>query len=257
MPSYILHAAVFAMAAFAIGLTGYGFGLIAMGALPFFMEVPEASALVAVLALPVTVAAAIPIRRSVHVRRLLPLLAGAAVGVPLGVLYLVRIDESLLRVSLGSIILIAVAVSIYGSLRARKESRDPADAPSSGPGRSGWGTIGGVLVGILSGSFGGAFSVSGPPVVLYLNEVLREKASIKATLVAYFTFVIASRIPFLIVSGVLTGPLMIRASLLLPVVAVALVGGTALHHALPSRVIRWIIQLLLTASAISLLSGAS
>jgi uncharacterized membrane protein YfcA len=255
MPSFLLLALIFSIAAFAIGLTGYGFGLLAMGVLPYMMDVASANALVAVLALPVTISAVLPLRRSVDLARLVPMLCGALIGIPFGVLYLVRIDESIVRISLGAIILLAVAVSAYSARRGNAAAAERSlEAPSlrRSPGR--W--FGVVGIGMVSGSFGGAFSVSGPPVVLYLNDAQRDKTAIKATLLAYFTFVIASRLPFLATSGILTGTLLLRALALLPFVAAGLFVGTRLHNRLPSETIRRVIQVLLAISAVLLLSGA-
>lgn len=263
MPSLLLLALIFAFAAFAIGLTGYGFGLVAMGVLPYLTDVPTANALVAVLALPVTVSALVAIRRSVDLARLVPMLVGAALGVPLGVLYLIRIDERIVRISLGAIILLAVVVSVFGARRSRtagdtpgRASTAPGEPPAPSLRRTPGRWLGVAGIGVVSGSCGGAFSVSGPPVVLYLNEARRDKTAIKATLLAYFTFVVTSRLPFLVAGGVLTGPLMLRALTLLPVVGGGLIVGTRLHNRLPSDAIRRIIQVLLAASAVLLLSGA-
>ncbi len=249
-------------AAFAIGLTGYGFGLVAMGLLPYAMTVADANALVAVLGLVVILIALAPRVREVRLRILLPLLLGALAGVPLGVFVLVRLDERLLRALLGAAILVALAGSLYGSWRAARSAaegtratEDEVIAGGRGGRRRG-GRLLVVLIGVVSGSFGGAFSVSGPPVVIYFNEILSDKSAIKAHLVAYFTFIMMLRIPFLLAAGVYDRSLLEMILLGLPVVLVGLWIGTRLHDRLPSAVVRRIIQVLLAVSAALLIVGA-
>jgi len=261
-------------AAFAIGLTGYGFGLVAMGILPYAMTVADSNALVAVLGLVVILIAFVPRVREVRVRILLPLLIGALAGVPLGVFVLVRLDERLLRVLLGAAILLALAGSLYGSRRAARggvadqtgdESADPGALPRDGTGRvptrerrgrRGAGALLVALIGVVSGSFGGAFSVSGPPVVIYFNEIFSDKSAIKAHLVAYFSFIMALRMPFLFAAGVYDRALLEMILFGLPVVLIGLWIGTRLHDRLPSAVVRRIIQVLLAVSATLLIAGA-
>lgn len=257
----LLAATVF-FAAVAVGLTGYGFGLVAMGILPYVLTVAEANAIVGVLGLAVMVAALVPLRFVIEWRLVVPLIAGAAAGVPLGVIYLVRLDERVLRISLGVVILFALAASLWSSHRARREARaaaprGPAGRPETRgrPGRT-LSFLLASLVGFSSGALGGAFSVGGPPIVLFLSGKLESKRAIKASLVAYFTFVIGFRLPILAASGVLTGPLLVRSAIVSPAVVAGLVLGTIMHNRLSSEMVRRVIQVLLAASATMMIVGA-
>lgn len=270
----LIAAVAFLFASLAIGLTGYGFGLVAMGFLPYVFPVAEANAIVVPLGLLITIVALIPIRRQVSLGVAWPLYVGAAIGIPLGVVYLVRLDERILRISLGAIILVALLASVYVAVReARSGRRSHGGGTTSRPASSPVGRASSaarpmvrprgaaarliaVLVGVVSGSFGGAFSVSGPPVVVYFNELYRDKRAIKANLLAYFTFVIAVRVPVLVASGVITGGTLLTAAMMLPSVALGLWVGTLLHNRLPTRVVRYVIQGLLAVSAMLLMVGA-
>ena len=246
-------------AALAIGLTGYGFGLVAMGILPYVLTVAESNAIVAVLGLAVVIAAVVPLRKAIEWRLVVPLIAGAAAGVPVGVFYLVRLDERVLRISLGVVILFALAVSLWTSHRARQATRSGRAAAGARPEPQDepWRTrLVAAVVGLASGALGGAFSVGGPPVVLFLNAKLTSKRAVKASLIAYFTFVIALRLPILAASGVLTGSLLLRSVMLAPAVAAGLILGTVLHNRLSSEAVRRVIQVLLAVSAVMMIAGA-
>jgi uncharacterized membrane protein YfcA len=255
-----IAAIALAGAGFATGLTGYGFGLIAMGLLPYVFTVADANAIVSLLAVLTTLVALVPLRSQVTPRLLRPLLAGAIIGVPLGVVYLVRVDERILRLSLGVIILLALGASLYAGRRAvRRRAAGSPQEPAAGPVGGDQRSPGRVLpfgIGIVSGSLGGAFSVSGPPVVMYFSEAIDDKHSVKANLLAYFTFVIAIRIPFLAASGVVTADLLRTAALMLPAVALGLWAGTLLHNRLPARAVRVVIQAMLALSAILMIAGS-
>lgn len=249
-------AAAMLAASFAVGLTGYGFGLIAMGILPYVMPVSAANGVVVPLALVVTVVGIVPLARELRFSILWPLFVGAAIGVPMGVVYLVRLNEGVLRLSLGVVILVALAGSVFASLRARWGPPGDAHARETRPGTaSPAARIVAIVVGAVSGAFGGAFSVSGPPVVLYFSEVLAGKRAVKAHLLAYFVFVVAARLPILAVSGVINRETLGLGAPMLPVVGLGLWMGTLLHDRLPAQSVRRIIQALLAVSATLLIAG--
>ena len=262
----LITAGAVGAAAFATGLTGYGFGLVAMGILPYVMSVAEANALVVPLAFVLTIVALIPLRRELTVRLLWPVALGALAGVPIGVVYLIRLDEGVLRLSLGVIIFIALAGSIFGGIRERRraamaggggsDAAERSAVPRSGRGRIAARRIGAVGVGLVSGAFGGAFSVSGPPVVLYLSEILPGKRRLKAHLLAYFNFVISIRLILLSASGVITAEVLKTAVWMLPALGIGVFAGTILHNRLPTQIVRVIIQGLLAISALLLIVAA-
>ena len=241
-------------AAFTLGLTGYGFGLVAMAGLPFVLSVAEASAFVVPLALNVTVVAWIPLRNEVHASFLWPVIVGAVVGVPLGVIYLVQLNDTVLRVSLAAGILSGRAGSVLMSLRSRRASRRSASHGSASRGRGG--RVVAIVIGALSGSLGGAFSVSGPPVAFYFAEVFSNKITMKAHLLAYFMVVMTIRLPLLAVSGVYTLSLLLLIAGALPIVGAGLWAGTVLHRRLPADVVRGVVQALLAASAVLMIVRA-
>jgi uncharacterized membrane protein YfcA len=245
----VIVAATVLFASFSMGLTGFGFGLVAMGIFPFLMTVADANALVLMLAGVVCIAGVTPLIRQVRWDVLWPVLIGSAVGVPLGILYLVELNESILRISLGVVILSALAGTEYLSRRTQKPGR-PA------PERSGKRRAVGAALGVFSGGFGAAFSVGGPPIVLFLNNHLSDKTQIKATLLMFFIFNMTFRAPLLAAAGVITTETLMLSLWSLPTLAVGLVSGSLLHTRLDSGVVRRLIQVLLVVSASMLIIRA-
>ena len=232
-----------------MGLTGFGFGLIAMGAFPFLMSVAEANAIVLVLAFVVCVIGVVPVRRSIRFDVLWPVFIGSAVGVPLGVIYLVELNETVLRISLGVVLLLALAGEFIGRRRPRTAGTVML---ASGTGAR----LAGVGIGVLSGAFGGAFSVGGPPIVLYLNGQLEEKTQIKASLLLFFIVNVSFRAPLFALSGVITVETLLLSLWALPTLIVGLAAGSMLHNRLDSGIVRRMIQILLVVSAAMMILNA-
>jgi hypothetical protein len=234
-------------ASFATGLTGFGFGLISMGVLPYVMSVSEANGIVAIVATITAVVAFIPVRKSAQLGRLWPIYLGAAVGVPLGVFYLVELNESVLRITLGVVILLAIVATSRAGARAEEKGARATEPRGLRARLIAAGT------GLASGSLGGAFSVGGPPVVVYFNATLIDKTEIKAHLLGYFMFSLTVRAPLLIATGVIDVDAAMSAAIALPALAVGTFVGHKLHDRLPTRIVRIIIQVLLAVSAVSLI----
>ena len=236
----VVISVVTALASFTIALTGFGFGLISMSIYPNFMRVDQAAALVGILALIIVAVSLMPIRRYIRVSLLWPLIVGATVGVPIGVFLLVQLDERLLRIGLGATILVTLGADM---LRKRTKERKKSTAFA-------------ILAGVVSGAFGGAFSVSGPPVVLYLSSIVKHKYELKANLLFYFLFVAVLRLPAFLFSGVLTMTVL-RISLIvaIPLILGIVIGSIAFKRLEQER-FRIGVRILLAASAISLVIRA-
>ena len=211
-----LLVSVVTIAAFAQGLTGFGFGLVAMALLPLFMDFKDAVALVAVLNLLVCVATFLTARRHVVWRRTAPLAAGAFLGVPVGVWALVRWDARWLLGILGAWM---IAFAISELLLARWwRPRFPE--------WSGW------PVGLMSGALGGAFNAGGPPVVAYVYSQPWSKEETVAALQVVFGASAVVRVALMGGAGLMPAEMLtVLAASALPVL-----GGIALGARLLRRV---------------------
>lgn len=226
-------------ASFIMGLTGFGFGLVAMGVLPYVMTVARANGHVLILGTTVIVAALVPVVRRVKLDLIWPLFVGAAIGVPIGVFYLVRMNESVLRITLGVVIIAAVATQMRRTdpERAAMNARTPT------------GRLITAGVGMAAGMLGGAFSVGGPPVVILIHQTLTDKTDIKANLLAYFMFSVAVRAPLLAASEILTREILINSLVVLPLLVAGLIAGNLLHTRLSTKVVRYVVMVMLIVSA--------
>jgi uncharacterized membrane protein YfcA len=138
----ILYVAVgAALAGFVQGLSGFGFGLTAMGIWVWVLEPRLAAALAVFGALTGQVVAAFTLRRSWHFKTLLPFLAGGLAGLPLGLYLLPRLDLPMFKAVLGALLIVICPLLFFASrLPPVRRGGHAADAVA--------GLFGGVMGGL-------------------------------------------------------------------------------------------------------------
>lgn len=148
---------------------GFGNALIAMPLLVMLLGVKTASPLVALLGPVIAVAMLVLEWEEIDVRAAGKLLLASLVGIPVGLFFLSRAPESLVRGVLG---LVLVGFGIYNLWGPPLPTlRQPVFS---------------YLFGFIAGILGGAYNTNGPPVVIY--GVMRRWSAEKfrATLQGYF-----------------------------------------------------------------------
>jgi len=187
----LLTALAISLAGFAQGLTGFGYGLVAIALLPLLMNLKEAVALATVLSLVVCVRTFLSIRAHYYWRRGLGLVVGACLGVPLGTWFLVQLDEALLLRVLGGVMLLFSANEL---LVARSKAIHLSPRL-------------GLPFGILSGGLSGAFGVGGPPAIAFTYSQPWTKQQVVAVLQVVFGLSALLRLLLLGSAGLLSAPL--------------------------------------------------
>lgn len=150
---------------------GFGESLVAVPLLLLFL--PADAAIPLSVMLSVVIAAIILLQdyKKVHFQSAKWLLIYAAIGIPFGLLILLYVNETILKILLGSLI---VLYSLY-SLFNKKTKVLETDSKT-------WL----IACGFLSGVFGGAYGLNGPPLVIYGHLRQWSAEHFRATLQAYF-----------------------------------------------------------------------
>jgi hypothetical protein len=199
------------------GFTGFGFGLSAVPllslALPPTMVVPFVTVLQVLVGLSGLRAA----WRIADWRTVLGLGPGLIVGVPLGVLALTELPVQGVRLAIG--VLIAVSVAILGC-RLRLPPR-PSRAVT-------------FVAGMVSGMMNGLASMGGPPVVIYLLAMSQDAAAVRASSIVYFLFAaILTTIP-MAARGLVSREVLLWSAAAVPVLVVgSALGNWAFNRAGP------------------------
>lgn len=141
----IFLAATFA-AALVTGAAGFAFGLVASAVWLYILTPLQTATLIIWFGLIVQGYAVWKLRRAISWRRIAPLVLGAALGVPLGVIVLSSTNPHYLRAGIGAVLIL---YSLYGLLR-----------PSMKPFTAG-GMAADAGVGFLNGALGGATGLAG------------------------------------------------------------------------------------------------
>ncbi len=228
-PVNLLIAVVALAAALVQRLTGFGSGLIPMAILPGPVGIRTVAPLVALLTTTVDLMMLSRYRAEVRLRAVAPLLVGMALGIPLGILALRRLDERIVLGALGAVITLYALYALFGPKLPRPEGR-------------GWP----YGVGVLAGMLGGAYNTSGPPLIIYGQARDWPPAEFKANLQTLFLFNDALVILGHLVAHNLTGTVFQAYLIALPaLVAGFLVGGRLDRYLNPTRFRALVLVLLL------------
>jgi uncharacterized protein len=138
--------------AFIAGLSGFAFGLVAASLWLYILMPSQSAALITAFGLLVQGYSVWKLRRALDWRKLWPLVAGAALGVPAGVTLLTWSDPRNLRIAVGFLL---VVYSLYAFFR-----------PSLKLATTG-GRIGDAIVGFFNGVLGGLTGLAGILVTIW------------------------------------------------------------------------------------------
>jgi uncharacterized membrane protein YfcA len=147
----VLFAAGTFAAALVTGVAGFAFGIVAAAVWLHFLPPAQTTALIVAYGLIVQGISVWKLRRSIKPARLLPFLAGGAIGVPIGVELHHRTSPATLRISVGVVLIL---FSLYSLVRPQLA---PVTASKTADG----------AIGVLNGVIGGATGLAGIVVTIW------------------------------------------------------------------------------------------
>lgn len=194
-----------------------GFGLAMVAVPPLLMVLPAATVVpvLNLLSLLNTSAMTWHLRADVRRELVLPLVAGAAMGIPLGIYLLKTFEGPAFKAGVGILILGLAAVLLSGWTRPLRNPH--------------WALY---PVGFLGGFLNGSISIGGPPVILFLTSQGVSKDNFRANLAAYFTLASALATAGFVLVGVLTWDVFLYAATIVPAALI----GTYIGVKLSARV---------------------
>ena len=154
-------------------VTGFGFGLVTMGLLPLLLPVEQAVPMVGAWGWTLNLLILWRLRAHLELRRVLPMVAGGVLGIPVGLAFLKGVDEAVVKGTLGLVLVGYGLLALGGGVKPRAQAISDR-----------WG----LLAGLLGGALGGAFNTSGPPVVIYVSLKGWDKDVATSALQAFFSF---------------------------------------------------------------------
>jgi uncharacterized membrane protein YfcA len=233
--------ALFLLSAFFGGLTtglaGFAMGLVVSGVWLQILTPAQTAALIVSYGMFVQTHGVWRYRREIDMRRVVPLIAGGALGVPLGVVLLAHLDPAYVRRAVGVLL---VVYSLYGIWRP-KVSVLRTNPPADG------------AIGFVNGVLGGLTGLAGPIVVIWcqLTGVPRhaQRAIFQPVILAAFVMTAIG----LGIGGAITRDVLVLFALGVFPVAAGIWAGLHLYGRLDEAGFRRVILLLLLLSGIALL----
>ncbi|HOG45582.1 MAG TPA: sulfite exporter TauE/SafE family protein [Anaerolineae bacterium] len=211
LPHIAFGLVVVSLAGLTMGLTGFGFALMAT---PLLLLVLPPTVVVPLLTLQSTLNNVVILwesRRWVDLRRIWPLMLAGIVGVPFGAYLLVAWDVNTLKAFIGAAAALSALALLFGFKRHIVRERLAA-----------------LPVGLASGLLNGSTGMAGAPVILFFTNQGIEKRAFRANLTAYFGLLNVVTLTTYAANGLITRPVAACAGLLLPGLVVGLVVGTRL-----------------------------
>ncbi len=215
--NWLLLALALGGAGFVQGLSGFGFGLVSMSIMPFFMGVKQAAVLSTTFSLLATVVTFARHARDYNWRQGAAFVIAVCIGVPLGVYFLEKGSEKLLIKSLGALML---AYALREFLLPSQKRIVPAK----------WT----IPLGLFSGAMSGAFNLGGVPSAAYAYAQPWTRGQVMAFLQVIITLTAALRMIFYHKAGLLSGIPWLHAAVLAAIVLVTIwLGHLALQRIHP------------------------
>lgn len=211
----VITCAVFAVAGFVQGLSGFGFGIVAMAVLPMALaDFETAFSVTALNSLIIPILTFIGSRSGFRLKDCIPLTVAAIFGALIGFAFTHALSGATLFIRIFGATLIAFAVADTIMTRALKTQM---------PAWMGW------PCGFFGGIFGGAFNVGGPPMVAFCYSQPWSKHQIVATLQVAFMVATTSRVALMGATGYFDQRILIlTASTVIPVAIGIFLGGQLL-----------------------------
>ncbi|MEU9332725.1 sulfite exporter TauE/SafE family protein [Streptomyces sp. NPDC048290] len=227
------HISGWEFAALAVAALLVGFSKTAVSgantvSLAIFAAVLPARASTGIL-LPVLIAgdvlAVLTYRRHAHWPTLWRLFPAVAAGVVVGTVYLMWADDAQVRTSIGAILLLMAAVTVWRRRREGERESDPDEI------RTRTGRIKARSYGVLGGFTTMVANAGGPVMAMYLLSAGFRKLGFLGTSAFFFLIVNVSKVPFSVGLGLIDArSLLLDAALVAFVVPGAVIGKWAVHR---------------------------
>lgn len=230
-----------AAAGFAQGVSGFAFSLVALSIWTWAVE-PQLAAPMSVFGALMGQLVALPwVWRGFDVRKLLPLVTGGLIGVPIGAALLQWLDPQVFKFALGVFLLIYCPLMLLL----------PADFSLSHGGRTADGAAG-----FAGGVLGGLAGISGPVPTLWTTLRGWDKDTQRGVLQAFNIAMHVATLTAYALSGSITGEVLVLFGWITPALVVPAVLGVLLFRRLATRTFRRLILVLLFISGLTLTGGS-
>ncbi len=224
----ILLLLIVTLASFVQTSTGFGLALVSVPLLTAVIGLQTAAPFVSLFAIIVELILLLRYREDIHIRPVLKLVLGAAVGIPIGLYLLNVVDPVVGAKLLGGLLVVYV---IYAFVTPRLPQLNHS--------------IWAYSFGFVAGLLGGIFAISGPPVIMYSSCQRWSPQTFKGNLQGFFLPVSLMILLGHLFDGNVTSELWRYALFSIPAIIVGIVLGLQLDGRINPNTFRKIVLVLL------------
>jgi uncharacterized membrane protein YfcA len=226
--TYIWVCLIFLASGFVQGVSGFGSVLLSLPLLAMFLDIKAVIPLSALAGVSVSYVLLYQLRRYLDWKKILPIFTGAALGIPVGVFFLKRLDTGTIECILGVILILYALYGLFFSSSIKGIDQRWA-----------------YVYGFLGGCLGASLSAGGPPVIIYTSLQAWGKDQIKATIQGFFVTAGTAVVVSFAVAGVVTGTVIRLYCLSFPLLMLGTFLGSRLYGYLKEDHYRTIMFILL------------
>ncbi len=231
----VIFSLVILIACFVQAVAGFGLPMIAMPILAAIFGIRTAVPLVAIVILSLQLIMIVRYRAALNIHTVTRISFAAVLGIPVGVLFLSRIPETITVTILGLILVLYVLYSLFRFRLPQLKSPN-------------WS----YFFGFLGGMGGGAYNMAAPPMILYADTQSWEPQLFKGNLQGYFLIIGIVVIVTHSLSGNITDEVLQMSLIALPFVLLGAAAGFFLDRFISAAVFRKIVLGLLLILGINL-----
>ncbi len=242
MTKLIVAVLVAFLGLFVRSFSGFGSALVMTPILLFFFDLRTTVVLIAIIEIPASFYITIHARKNIspyYLKMLVPL---SLIGVAVGSFILTKYDSSLLKRVFGGFTLLFTLRIIIELHLANTEKRK-------------WPRVVGFFTGIFGGTMSGMFGTAGPPVAIYLENQIKDKDTLRATMLTYFLINDGCRLIYYAFSRLITIEALKISAVMLPVSFIGAYLGKYTHLKISEYVFRLVISVVLFATGVLLVLG--
>ncbi len=221
-------------------IAGFGFALVVMPILSLAVGLQTTAPLVALTALTLYTINLIRYRRSVDVRRVLRMGVACALGTPVGIWALSNVDESVVKLLMGLILIAYAVYKLSNPAALHLRSRRWADGFA-------------YVAGFVAGCMGGAYNTPGPPLVVYGSVRQWPKDEFRATLQALFFINAVLTVSSHYVARHLTATVLVFYAYTIPAFLLGVLAGSRIDDKLDRDRFRTIVTVMILVLGLSLI----
>jgi len=221
------------------GMTSFGFSLLAVPLLGFFMPLSVIVPMLVIFSLLMNFMILFKLKSTPDLKAIGTILITGMIATPLGANLLKNANPDILKFTVGIVIFLS-AIFMYKGYKLEMKNK----------------TVSFLTTGFMSGLLNGSISMSGPPVILFMTNEGVEKTQFRVNLTSYFFAINIVTVLVFYFNGQLGPEVLSTSALLFPALVVGVIAGVTLGNKAKEEKFRtFTIFLIMAMGLLSVLSS--